>query len=62
MSYPYKLNIERRLSNGKITTNGYAAKHPVEFMHWRLGPNDVYGEDIDMTDWQDWYNNYYGLA
>ena len=32
--YPYRLDVERRLPNGSLTTDGYAARHPVEFRHW----------------------------
>ena len=32
--YPYRLDVERRLPNGSLTTDGYAARHPVEFLHW----------------------------
>ena len=26
--YPYRLDVERRLPNGSLTTDGYAARHP----------------------------------
>ena len=59
-SYPYRPGIEFRLPNGRITTRGYAARHPAEFPHWRFGPNNVHGENIDLRDWEDWRLNYYG--
>ncbi len=59
-SYPYKPGIEYRLPNNRITTNGYAGRHPTQFTHWRTGPNNVYGENIDLADWEDWRINYYG--
>lgn len=34
--YPYRLDVERRLPNGSLTTDGYAARHPVEFRHWDM--------------------------
>ena len=58
--YPYRPGIEFRLPNGRITTKGYAAKHPAEFPHWATGPNNVYGENIDWQDWEDWRINYFG--
>ena len=58
--YPFRAGIEFRLPNGRITTRGYAARHPTEFLHWRNGPNNVYGENIDLMDWEDWRLNYYG--
>jgi hypothetical protein len=59
--YPYRPGIEVRLSNGSITTNGYAAVHPAEFRHWEYGPENVLGENIDRTDWENWRVNYYGM-
>lgn len=59
--YPYRPDVESRLPDGSITTNGYAARHPQEFEHWMRGPCDVYGENIDPRDWEDWRVNYYGM-
>lgn len=59
--YPFRPGIEVRLSNGRITTRGYAAVHPAEFPHWAYGPEGVYGENIDRTDWENWRVNYYGM-
>lgn len=59
-SYPYRPEVEKRLPNGKITTSGYAARHPHEFAHWRSGPYNVMGESIDPLDWEKWRENYYG--
>lgn len=58
--YPFRPGVEFRLPDGRITTRGYAARHPAEFAHWKLGPGPVYGEYIDRTDWENWYSNYYG--
>lgn len=58
--YPYQPNVEFRLPNGRLTTRGYAASHPEKFSHWMYGPDNVYGENIDPTDWEDWRINYYG--
>jgi hypothetical protein len=58
--YPYRPGIESRLSDGRITTRGYAAAHPQQFSHWAHGPHNVYGEEIDMADWENWRINYYG--
>lgn len=60
VGYPYRPDVERRLSNGQITTNGYAAVHPAEFVHWAGGRN-VRGEVIDETDWENWRVNDYGM-
>ncbi|GAA6504448.1 hypothetical protein K350107B32_08410 [Agathobaculum butyriciproducens] len=50
--YPYRLDVERRLPNGSLTTDGYAARHPVEFRHWGHARGYVlWGEQIDCTDW-----------
>lgn len=59
--YPYRPNVEYRLPNGRITTRGYAAVHPEQFVHWQYGPENVYGENIDRTDWENWRINYYGM-
>lgn len=59
--YPYRPDVEERLSNGCITTNGYAAVHPAQFRHWEYGPENVLGENIDRTDWENWRVNYYGM-
>ena len=59
--YPYRPGVEFRLPNGRITTNGYAASHPGEFAHWANGPENVYGENIDRSDWENWRVNYYGM-
>lgn len=61
ISYPYKPGIEFRLSNGQITTRGYAATHPEQFSHWQCG-RCVMGEVIDLTDWENWYVNYFGIS
>ena len=53
-NYPYRPGIEIRLPNGRITTRGYAGRHPREFTHWYDGPDDVRGENIDPEDWQEW--------
>lgn len=59
--YPYRLDVERRLPNGSLTTDGYAARHPVEFRHWGHARSYVlWGERIDRTDWENWRINYYG--
>ena len=59
--YPYGLDVERRLPNGSLTTDGYAARHPVEFRHWEHARGYVlWGERIDRTDWENWRINYYG--
>ena len=58
--YPYRPGIEFRQPNGRITTKGYAGRHPGEFRHWANGPNNVLGENIDLADWEDWRSNYYG--
>ena len=59
--YPYRLDVETRLPNGCITTNGYAALHPVEFRHWGHARGYVlWGERIDRADWENWRINYYG--
>lgn len=60
-AYPYRPGVEFRLSDGRITTRGYAAAHPAEFPHWAYGPEGVYGENIDRTDWENWRVNYYGM-
>lgn len=60
-AYPYKPGIEFRLSNGQITTRGYAAIHPEQFSHWQYG-RCVMGEVIDPTDWENWYVNYFGMG
>lgn len=50
-----------RLPNGSLTTDGYAARHPVEFRHWGHARGYVlWGERIDRTDWENWRINYYG--
>ncbi len=59
--YPYRPDIERRLADGSITTDGYAAQHPAEFCHWGCGPENVMGETIDRTDWENWRVNYWGM-
>lgn len=59
--YPYRPDVERRLSDGRITTDGYAAQHPAEFAHWGCGPENVMGENIDRTDWENWRINYWGM-
>ena len=44
-----------------LTTDGYAARHPVEFRHWGHARGYVlWGERIDRTDWENWRINYYG--
>ena len=59
--YPYRLDVERRLPNGSLTTDGYAARHLVEFRHWGHARDYVlWGERIDRTDWENWRINYYG--
>jgi hypothetical protein len=60
-TYPYRRDVERRLPDGSITTRGYAAVHPGEFAHWQFGPENVFGETIDRTDWENWRINYYGM-
>lgn len=60
VSYPYRSDVEFRLPNGRITTKGYAARYPAQFTHWIHGPENVYGENIDRNDWEDWRINYYG--
>lgn len=60
-TYPYRPGIEFRLPDGRITTRGYAAVHPGEFLHWQFGPENVYGENIDRDDWENWRINYYGM-
>lgn len=60
-TYPYRYDVEGRLPNGRITTQGYAARHPAEFAHWARGPENVYGENIDRHDWEEWRINYYGM-
>ena len=50
-NYPYRPGIEIRLENGRITTRGYAGRHPREFVHWYDGPDNVRGENIDPEDW-----------
>ena len=59
-SYPHRPDVETRLPGGRITTHGYAARHPAQFQHWAKGPNNVYGENIDPADWENWRINYYG--
>lgn len=59
--YPYRPDVERRLPDGCITTDGYAAQHPSEFAHWGCGPVGVLGENIDPTDWENWRVNYWGM-
>lgn len=59
--YPYRPDVERRLPDGRITTDGYAAQHPAEFAHWGCGPANVMGESIDRTDWENWRVNYWGM-
>lgn len=61
ISYPYRPDVEFRLPNGRITTNGYAARYPAQFVHWARGPENVYGENIDRHDWEEWRINYYGM-
>lgn len=61
IAYPYKSGIEFRLSNGQITTRGYASIHPEQFLHWQYG-RCVMGEVIDSTDWENWYVNYFGIS
>lgn len=56
--YPYRPDVEMRLPDGRLTTFGYAAAHPTEFRHWGKGPDNIYGESIDKTDWQEWKSNY----
>ena len=53
-NYPYRPGIEIRLPNGRITTRGYAGRHPREFRHWCEGPENVRGENIDPEDWEEW--------
>ena len=53
-NYPYRPGIEIRPPNGRITTRGYAGRHPREFTYWYDGPDDVRGENIDPEDWQEW--------
>ena len=53
-NYPYRPGIEIRLENGRITTRGYAGRHPREFVHWYDGPDNVRGENIDPEDWAEW--------
>ena len=49
--YPYRLDVERRLPNGSLTTDGYAARHPVEFRHWGHARGYVlWGERIDRSE------------
>lgn len=44
-----------------LQTDGYAARHPVEFRHWGHARGYVlWGERIDRTDWENWRINYYG--
>ena len=51
----------KRLPDGSLTTDGYAARHPVEFRHWGHARGYVlWGERIDRTDWENWRINYYG--
>jgi hypothetical protein len=59
--YPYRPDVEVRLPGGRLTTRGYAAAHPGEFVHWQFGPENVYGERIDRDDWENWRVNYYGM-
>lgn len=59
--YPYRPDVERRLPDGSITTDGYASQHPAEFVHWGCGPANVMGERIDRTDWENWRVNYWGM-
>ena len=57
--YPYRLDVERRLPNGSLTTDGYAARHPVESQ----GTGDMRTamfsgvSRIDRTDWENWRIN-----
>ena len=53
-NYPYRPGIEIRLPDGRITTRGYAGRHPREFRHWAEGPENVRGENIDLGDWEEW--------
>lgn len=59
-SYPHRPEVEDRLPNGSITTHSYAAQHPDQFAHWAQGPDNVFGEKIDPTDWEAWRASYYG--
>lgn len=59
-SYPHQPEVESFLSGGFITTHGYAAQHPDQFAHWAQGPDNVFGEKIDPTDWEAWRASYYG--
>ncbi len=51
--YPHRPDVERRLPDGSLTTDGYAAAHPDEFPHWANGPQ-VLEERIDRADWEAW--------
>ena len=59
-AYPYQPDVEHRLPNGRITTQGYAARRPTKFHHWETGPGNVLVESIDPTDWENWRMNYFG--
>lgn len=58
--YPHRPEIERRTAEGCLTTDGYAAAHPEEFLHWANGP-DVAEERIDRADWEAWNRAYFAL-
>ena len=57
-NYPYRPGIEIRLPDGRITTRGYAGRHPREVRHWAEGPENVRGENIDLGDWEEWRRSY----
>ena len=59
-AYPYRPDVEQRLPDRCITTQGYAACRPTEFRRRETGPGNVLGESIDPTDWENWRMNYFG--
>ena len=54
--------VERRLPNGSLMTDGYAARHPVEFRHWGHMRAAMFSgvSGLTRTDWENWRINYYG--
>ncbi|MFQ7689208.1 MAG: hypothetical protein ACLRIO_04135 [Butyricicoccus sp.] len=47
------------MPNGSLTTDGYAARHPVEFRHWGHARYVLWGERIDYR-LENWRISYYG--
>ena len=57
-NYPYRPGIEIRLPDGRITTRGYAGRHPRDSATGPRGRRTSGGEKYHLGDWEEWRRSY----